>query len=117
MTVRLRNMSLYPRNMAKVMSGDKTIEVRVAYPNYRDLAEGQQIRFLSGEDSCLTRVLRVSSYPSFEALLDSEDPAAIGYDVGLSRDEMLARLRDIYPAHKEALGVLAIEIRREPLAQ
>jgi hypothetical protein len=32
----------------------------------------------------------------------------------MNSDEQLAVLRDIYPAHKEHLGALAIEIRRAP---
>ena len=41
---------------------------------------------------------------------DAEEPRAIGYKVGMARSEMLERLRTIYPAHEEALGVLAIEV-------
>lgn len=45
-------------------------------------------------------------------MLDAEDPLAIGYEPELAREDMLERVRRIYPPAKEALGVLAIEISR-----
>ena len=36
----IRRMSLFPRNMDKVISGVKTVEIRVQYPNYKDIVEG-----------------------------------------------------------------------------
>jgi ASC-1-like (ASCH) protein len=110
-TDHVRTMSIYERNLAKIAAGDKTIEVRVAYPNNRRLKAGQLLRFLSGDDlECLTRIVRVAEYPTFDVMLDHEDPLAIGYTADTTRPEMLARLREIFPAHKEALGVLAIEL-------
>jgi hypothetical protein len=41
---------------------------------------------------------------------DHEDARSIGGDLGDSRDELLAVIRDIYPPEKERLGVLAIEV-------
>ena len=98
--------------MDKIISGVKTVEIRVQYPNYRDIVAGQLIEFLSEERSCLTKVVRVDRYDSFEEMLNSENPRAIGYEEGLSHREMLERLRKIYPPTKEALGVLVIEIRK-----
>jgi ASC-1-like (ASCH) protein len=112
-TEKVRSMSLYRRNFDKIVSGQKTIEVRVAYDNNRNLAAGQALRFFSGDDDCLTRIVRVTEYPSFEAMLDSEDPLAIGFEPDQTRDDMLSRVREIYPPEKEALGVLAIEIERQ----
>lgn len=81
-----------------ISSGSKTIEVRVGYPRMRKIA--------SGDSSCRTRVTKVAKYESFEAMLDIEDNEAIGSE-GMSRDELLAACREIYPRGKEALGVLA----------
>ena len=114
MTSKIRTMSLYPHNMEKMLSGQKTVEIRVEYPNYKDLAAGQLIRFLSGEDSCLTRIVRITRYASFDDMLDTENPRTIGYEEHLSKAHMLERIRKIYPPAKEALGVLAIEFTREP---
>ncbi len=40
------------------------------YPNLRNLAAGDHIRFVCGRDDCLTKVKRVTVYDSFEAMLD-----------------------------------------------
>jgi ASC-1-like (ASCH) protein len=109
---RVRTMSIYPHNLDKIADGSKTIEVRVAYPNNRSLAADQLLRFLSGDRECLTRIVRVTEYRSFDDMLDHEDPLAIGYTVDMTREDMLTRLHTIYPAEKEVLGVLAIEVTR-----
>jgi ASC-1-like (ASCH) protein len=53
-------------------------------------------------------IVRVSNYPDFEALLAAEDAARIA--PALPPGELLASMRRIYPANKEALGVVALEI-------
>jgi ASC-1-like (ASCH) protein len=53
-----------------------------------------------------------TQYDSFEALPDHEDTGAIGGDLGESRDELLAILREIYPPEKDKLDALAIQIER-----
>ncbi|MBT2385271.1 ASCH domain-containing protein [Streptomyces sp. ISL-11] len=92
-----------------IASGRKTIEVRVGYPSMRKLAPGQVLRFASGDASVRTRVTKVNRYPSFEAMLDAENNTTIGSE-GMTRDDLLSACRDIYPAEKEALGVLAIHV-------
>jgi ASC-1-like (ASCH) protein len=57
-------------------------------------------------------VKRVTEYESFEAMLDHEDAVAIGGDLGESRDDLLAVIREIYSSEKEKLCVLAIQIGR-----
>jgi ASC-1-like (ASCH) protein len=99
-----------PRGNDLVASGVKTIEARVRYPNLRNLAEGDHIRFVCGGDDCLTRVKRVALYPSFEAMIDAEGPEKV--NPTSPRDQQLANIRRIYGPEKEALGVLAIEIER-----
>jgi ASC-1-like (ASCH) protein len=108
--IRAREMNLYRRYFDLVADGRKTIEVRVRYPNLRNLAPGDHIRFVCGRDDCLTRVKRVTLYPSFEQMLDTEGPANVNPDS--PRDQQLANIRRIYGPEKEALGVLAIEIER-----
>jgi len=70
-TIRAREMNLYRRYFDLVADGTKTVEVRVCYPNLRNLTEGDHIRFVCGRDECLTRVKRVARYDSFETLLDT----------------------------------------------
>jgi ASC-1-like (ASCH) protein len=109
-TIRAREMNLYRRYFDLVADGSKTIEVRVRYPNLRNLAAGDHIRFVCGRDECLTRVKRVTTYDSFEAMLDSEGPENV--NPASPREQQLANIRRIYGPEKEALGVLAIEIER-----
>ncbi|GAA2134305.1 ASCH domain-containing protein [Streptomyces synnematoformans] len=93
-----------------IASGDKTVEVRVGYAKVRKMASGDLLRFNSGPDTLLTRITAVNEYPSFTALVDTEDPAAIaGTDE--SREELMAAIREIYPPEKEALGAFAIHVQ------
>ncbi|MER5628281.1 ASCH domain-containing protein [Streptosporangium sp. NPDC002544] len=104
---RAREMNLYRRYFDLVANGTKTIEVRVQYPNLRNLAAGDHIRFVCGRDEALTRVKRVARYGLFEELLDTEGPEKV--NSASLRDQQLANIRRIYGPEKEALGVLAIE--------
>jgi ASC-1-like (ASCH) protein len=109
-STKARDISIYKQYLQLIASGEKTIEVRVAYPSMKGIAPGQLLRFFAGNEQCLARVKRVSAYASFEELLDHEDAQAIG--TTQSREELLGLIREIYPPEKEALGVLAIEVER-----
>ncbi|MFD4144134.1 ASCH domain-containing protein [Streptomyces sp. NPDC058572] len=112
--VRVRELHLYRRYFDIVAAGEKTIEVRVKYAHLEDLTPGDVIRFrIKGTDE--TRdvlVKRVTEYKTFEELLDGEGPANV--NPASSREQQLANIREIYPAEKEALGALAIEIELMP---
>ncbi|WP_405536114.1 ASCH domain-containing protein [Streptomyces sp. NBC_00075] len=109
-TARVRELNLYRQYFGLVAAGTKTIEVRVKYPHLADLAVGDTIRFrIKGSDeTCEVRVIRVTEYADFEALLDGEGAANVNPTA--TRDEQLANIRAIYPPQKEAFGALAIEI-------
>ncbi|WP_405882407.1 ASCH domain-containing protein [Streptomyces sp. NBC_01136] len=111
-TARIRELNLYREYFDLVAAGTKTIEVRVKYPHLADLAAGDTIRFrIKGtNETCDVRVLRVTEYSAFEALLDGEGPANVNPTA--TREQQLANIRTIYPPEKEALGALAIEIQR-----
>ncbi len=49
-----------------------------------------------------------TNYANFEDLLQNEDPAKIAPEI--APGELLVAIRSIYPAEKEALGVIALEI-------
>ncbi len=105
---RAREMNLYRRYFDLVANGSKTIEVRVQYPNLRNLKPGDHIRFVCGRDDALTRVKRVARYTGFEEMLDTEGPEKV--NPTSPRTQQLANIRRIYGPEREALGVLAIEI-------
>ncbi|WP_327323137.1 ASCH domain-containing protein [Streptomyces sp. NBC_01210] len=111
-TARVHELNLYRKYFDLVAAGTKTIEVRVKYPHLEDLTTGDIIRFrIKGTDeTCDVRVLRVTEYKTFEALLLGEGPAKVNPNA--TRDEQLANIRTIYGPEKEALGALAIEIER-----
>jgi ASC-1-like (ASCH) protein len=78
----------------------------------RSIHAGQELTFVSGDRRLPTRVVRVTEYESFKEMLDHEDPISIGGELGESRADLLAAIREIYPPEKERLGVLAIEVKR-----
>jgi ASC-1-like (ASCH) protein len=86
-----------------ILSGKKKIEVRVAYPQLKSLGPSG---FLNLNGQHVVRITDVRRYPDFEAMLSHEDPSEIG--PGMSKEELIATLRKIYPLEKEKLGVLAI---------
>ncbi|WP_432043862.1 NUDIX domain-containing protein [Streptomyces cadmiisoli] len=107
-------MHLLPRYYRQVEAGRKTIEVRVATPQKRDITPGEAVVFHNRDNGRKLDVIvrRITPYPSFEDLLSSEDPARI--DPNGPPGELLASLRSIYPPAKEALGVLALEFDHRP---
>lgn len=107
-----RELNLRKPYLQLIADGIKTVEVRVGYPSMRKIAAGQDLMFTSGDQTVTTRVKRVTEYPSFDAMLDHENPRAIGGELGESRERLLGVIREIYPPEKEQLGVLAIEIER-----
>jgi len=88
-----------------ILSGRKTVEVRVGYSNILRLQPGDRLRL---NDEHPATIRRIGQYVDFEELLAHEDPAAIAPD--LPPDELLAALRQIYPPDKEALGAVALEL-------
>src|SRR5437763_15131573 len=99
------NLNIRGAYLKLILDGQKTIEVRVAYPRFAGIAAGDTIRF-NGEHEF--RVAGVARYPDFQTLVRSEEPRRMyPTDPG----NLLTVLREIYPPEKEALGVLAIHIR------
>ncbi|MGH3404695.1 MAG: ASCH domain-containing protein [Streptosporangiaceae bacterium] len=107
---RAREMPIYKRYFDLIASGRKTVEVRVAYPSNKRLTSGHLLRFTCRGEQCLTRIRRVAYYSTFDEMFDHENVAAVNPDA--SRSDQLASIRLIYPAEKEALGVIAIEVAR-----
>lgn len=91
--------------LEQILSGRKSVEVRVAYTNIARLEPGDLLRL---NDRWPARIRRVARYRSFDELVAHEDPEAIA--PGLGREGLLAALRALYPPEKEALGAVALEI-------
>jgi ASC-1-like (ASCH) protein len=103
--MRTKTLWIRAEYLDQVLSGHKTIEVRVAYSNIARLEPGDRL-LLNGAHPFVIR--RMGRYASFEDLLAHEDPASIA--PGMSRQALLSALRQLYPPEKEALGAIALEI-------
>jgi ASC-1-like (ASCH) protein len=102
---RTKSLWIKDEYLAWILEGRKTIEVRVGYSNIARLEAGDRV--LLNERFPFT-IQRIGRYASFEDLLTHEDPLAIAPD--LTHDQLISALRAIYPAEKEALGILALEL-------
>jgi ASC-1-like (ASCH) protein len=91
--------------LAQILAGRKTVEVRVAYSNIARLHAGDSLLLNNAHHYIIRRIGR---YANFEELLKHEEANAIA--PGIPAEELLARMRAIYPPEKEALGVVALEI-------
>jgi ASC-1-like (ASCH) protein len=103
--VRTKTLWIRDEYLDWILRGDKTIEVRVGYSNIARLEAGDHLLL---NEQYPYQILRIGRYPSFAELLAYEDPARIAPD--LTPDELLVALHALYPAEKEALGVIALEI-------
>jgi FMN phosphatase YigB (HAD superfamily)/ASC-1-like (ASCH) protein len=92
--------------LAQILSGRKTVEVRVGYDNILRLKPGDRIAFNDQHRATLQRTAR---YRDFEELLSHENPCAIAPNA--SPEDLLDMLRQIYPPEKEALGAVALEVK------
>ncbi|MEU8955041.1 NUDIX domain-containing protein [Streptomyces sp. NPDC048518] len=111
---REHHMRLLGRDYRQVEAGRKTLEVRVATANKRAVGVGDTVVFHDRDTGRELDVIvrRITPYPSFGDLLNSEDAACIDPDG--PPGELLANLRSIYPPSKEALGVLALAFDHRP---
>ena len=103
--IQTKTMWIREPYLAQILTGRKTVEVRVGYPNIQRLRPGDQLKL---NDQYLVTIGRIGRYADFEELLAHEDPAAIAPE--LPADELLMAIRQIYGPEKEALGAIALEL-------
>ena len=103
----MRTKTLWIRDeyLEWILSGRKTIEVRVGYRNITRLQVGDRLLL---NDRHPFVIQRIGRYADFETLLAHEQAEAVA--PGVPAVELLGALRAIYPPEKEALGVVALEI-------
>ena len=106
--MRTKTLWIKDEYLRLILTGLKTVEVRVGYSNIKRLRVGDRL-LLNDQHPFVIR--RIGRYASFEELLAHEDAASIVPDV--PPGQLLERLRDIYPPEKKALGVVALEIEPE----
>ncbi len=106
---RVKTLWIKDEYLQHILSGRKTVEVRVAYSNISRLEPGDTLVL---NDQYPYMIVDVRRYPDFNALVAAEDPAAIAPDLP-GREALLAACRAIYPPEKEALGAVALEIAQQ----
>jgi ASC-1-like (ASCH) protein len=103
---RLKTLWIKDEYLQQILSGRKTVELRVAYSNIARLQPGDVLLFNDQHRYVITDIRR---YPDFEAMVVAENPRTIAPDLP-GRQALLEACRAIYPPEKEALGVVALEI-------
>jgi ASC-1-like (ASCH) protein len=106
---RLKTLWVKDEYLRQILTGRKTVEVRVAYSNITRLEPGDVLWLNEQYRYVITAIRR---YPDFATLVAAENPTAIAPDLP-NRETLLAVCRAIYPPDKEALGVVALEIAPE----
>lgn len=110
--VPMRKMRIKRPYYDAIMSGKKTLEVRVGYNSIKRLKAGGLLQLETGHTSGVVRIRAIRIYDNFADMLAAEPWRQI---VPQARDaeEALHLLRKIYPARKERLGIHVIEIERQ----
>lgn len=94
-----------------IMSGKKTLEVRVGYDSIKRLAAGELLQLETSQKSGVVRIKTVRVYRDFADMLATESWQQIVPQVN-TRDEALSLLRGIYPPSKESLGIYVLGISK-----
>ena len=94
-----------------IMSGRKTLEVRIGYNSIKRLKEGQLLQLENGHASGVVRIKSIRIYSKFADMLAAESWQQI-VPQAKSKEEALRLLHKIYPPHKERLGVHVIEVQK-----
>ena len=110
--VSMRKMRIKRPYFDAIMSGRKTLEVRIGYNSIKRLNEGQLLQLENGHASGLVRIKSIRIYDRFADMLVAEPWREI-VPQARSKEEALRLLHKIYPPHKERLGVHVIEIERQ----
>ena len=107
----MRKMRIKRLYYDAIMSGKKTLEVRVGYNSIKRLKVGGLLQLETGHTSGVVRIRAIRIYDNFADMLATESWQQIVPQAS-SDEEALCLLRKIYPPHKECLGVHVIEIER-----
>ncbi len=108
----VRKMRIKRPYFDAIMSGRKTLEVRVGYDNIKRLKAGELLQLETGHTSGVVRIKSIRVYDNFADMLATELWREIVPQVN-NEATALQLLREIYPAHKERLGVHVIEVEKQ----
>lgn len=101
-------MRIKREDFCQLIDGRKSLEVRVGYANIKKIKKGETVSFEDyGTNSFLVK--RVSNYASFSEMLDFEGVEKAM--PGMTYDDALLKLMEVYSPEKEALGVYVFELK------
>lgn len=106
----MRTMRVKKRFFDQIRSGEKRLEVRVAYDSINGIASGERIRLLAHDESLVVRVADKRPYPTFREMLVCEPYSSI-VPGAVSADEVHGILKKFYNDEKERLGVIVLEFQ------
>jgi ASC-1-like (ASCH) protein/GNAT superfamily N-acetyltransferase len=106
----IRSLRIHNRYLSMIKSGQKKLEIRVAYDHIKRIRAGDHIRLVSNSnsDQAVRRVREVRRYTGLAQMLQHEDIEQVL--PGLKPQEALRRLREIYPPQKEQLGIVVLDL-------
>ena len=84
---------------------------RIGYDTINRIQTGERIRLVTHTGSFEVKVSNIRRYQTFEEMLQVEPWKHIAPD-SKSREEVLSLLKQIYPPHKERLGIVVLELAR-----
>lgn len=108
----VRKMRIKRPYFDAIMSGRKTLEVRVGYDNIKRLKADELLQLETGHTSGVVRIKSIRVYDNFADMLATEPWREIVPQVN-DEATALRLLREIYPSHKERLGVYVIEVEKQ----
>lgn len=96
-----------------IRSGEKSLELRVAFPSFSRIAVGDTLVFSSGEDEELpVEVTGVRSYGSVEEVMQSEDLSKLA--PGMQRNQMTRAANKIFRKEQvDQHGLLILEFKKK----
>lgn len=107
----IRTLRIAPDLLNPIASGQKTIEIRVGYPDtIKKIRPRDKVLLQTHRDILMATVRDVRKYRTLDLALRGEDYKRI--IPGRSYASVLHRLKTIYPPSKEKLGVYAIEFEK-----
>ncbi len=106
--ITMRTMRIKKRFYDLIKSGRKTLEVRVGYDTINRIHVGERISLVTHNGNSKVKVANIRRYKTFEEMLNIEQWELIAPD-SKSKDEVLSLFKQIYPVHKERLGVVVFE--------
>ncbi len=104
----MRKIRMKKRFFDLVIKGKKKLEVRVGYRHIKTIQIGELINLSTHNESQIIKIKDVRIYSSIKEMTEREN---VGFIVhGMNKEEIFRLLKEIYPPHKEKLGVYVFEI-------